>query len=500
MDSVFACGFSAAHHGVPWLATMRLTRDRGYLEMTTSDARRSWSFKRGKDESCPFKRREHRGEELAMCKLLQSLMCVLLMILPASGANDFVIGSLVDLTGETSDTGQDAARGASEAIRFLNDNGGINGKKIRYMVKDFGSRKDDALNGYLILKGYGKIGLLLQWGFIDTQHLREKVNEERIASVTDSLFPNLCDPKIYPYNFLWGADYSTDGKAALTAWYEEEWKKSEKWKTARASGQKPKLVCLYSLQWEPGQILASAIKDQAKLLGIEVGEDQNLDPTSPDAKPALLKAADSGANVIWHGNTSVATAAKDTYSPEPLGHHITVSVATAINDSHSLGIQIDHIVATHGFDRRLIILSGKGAEGVLGTAPCAFLGEAVPGMEVVVHYCKKVNPSIEMEKRDIHTVRAWAKVLLAAKALEIADQKGQVNGPGIKAALESLQNWSPFDKPGYLGLPPITITPEDHRPTSISRVYKIQNGKFELINEVDMKNKFPDQWPKWLGK
>ncbi len=416
-----------------------------------------------------------------MNRVLASLVCLLCMAFPALGGGQIVIGSLNDLTGATSDRGKDSALGTLEAISYLNDRGGINGKKVQLMLQDFGYSKEQAESTYRMFKDVRKINLLLQWGYADTQHLRDDVTRDAMVSVTDCLFPNLCDPKKYPYVFLFGADYSTDARAALTTWYEEEWKKSEKWKKARESGQKPKVVCFYQLEWEPAKILARTIKQQAKLLGIDVGKDQNVELTWLDAKTAVLRAKADGASVIWHGNTAM-------------------SVATAIRDASALQLQADHIVATDGFDRPLLLMSGKAAEGALGTAPCAFFGTSVPGMDVVDQYCRKVNPAIPAAKRDVYTVRAWAKVLLAAKALEVADQKSQLNGPGIKAALESLRDWSPLDKPGSLGLSPITITDKDHRATSVSRVYKIQSGKFELFIEVDMKKKFPDKWQSWLGR
>jgi branched-chain amino acid transport system substrate-binding protein len=41
------------------------------------------------------------------------------------------VGALNDMTGATSDVGKDYALGIAEAIHYVNDNGGINGKKIK---------------------------------------------------------------------------------------------------------------------------------------------------------------------------------------------------------------------------------------------------------------------------------------------------------------------------------------------------------------------------------
>ena len=51
------------------------------------------------------------------------------------------IGSLVDVTGGTSDAGRDYAFGIGEAIHYINDNGGINGKKVKLYQFDYGYRQ-----------------------------------------------------------------------------------------------------------------------------------------------------------------------------------------------------------------------------------------------------------------------------------------------------------------------------------------------------------------------
>lgn len=55
------------------------------------------------------------------------LLCVLALVLLGTGAfaqQQIKVGSINDLTGATSDVGQDAARGIKEAVTFVNDTGG----------------------------------------------------------------------------------------------------------------------------------------------------------------------------------------------------------------------------------------------------------------------------------------------------------------------------------------------------------------------------------------
>ena len=398
----------------------------------------------------------------------------------AYGAEEIKVGSINDLTGGTSDVGKDAALGIRECVTYVNDSGGVNGKKIKLLLYDYGYRVPEAITIYKRFRDTDKVKLLLQWGTGDTEALSPTVNKDKMVTISDSLSGHLCDPKKTPYNFIYSTDYSTNARAALTAWYEEVWKKSDKWKKAREAGQKPVLVCFYMFASPYSSAPIKAIKDQAQLLGIEVKKDQDVSLTALDAKSQVLAAKGEGATICWHGNT-------------------TMSVATTVKDAYALKLEADHIVNNWGFDQNLVRMTGKAGEGVIGAAACAFLGMQVPFMDKVLEYCKKVNPGVPIEKRDIRTVQGWLKVSLAVAGLAAADKKGKLDGPTIKASLESLKDWYPFNTKDALGVGPYTITDTDHRPTPVASLYSIKDGKIQLFKKIDMKKQFPDKWNSWLG-
>jgi branched-chain amino acid transport system substrate-binding protein len=404
----------------------------------------------------------------------------MLLGLPAGAADTITVGSINDLTGATSDVGKDAALGVKEAVTYVNEHGGVNGKKINLILYDYGYRVPEAITIYKRFRDQDKISMLLQWGTGDTEALSPTVNKDKMPTISDSFSGHLCDPKKTPYNFIYSTDYSTNARACLTTWFEEVWKKSDKWKKARESGQKPKLVCFYMFAAPYASAPIKAIKDQAKLLGIEVGKDQDIPLTALDAKSQVLGAKAENPTVIWHGNT-------------------TMSVATAVKDAHALKLEADHIINNWGFDLNLVKMTGKAGEGCIGAAACAFYGDDVPFMKEVVEYTKLVNPGVPQEKRDIRTVQGWLKVAMAVGGLKIADKQGKLDGPTIRAAFESFKDWAPFDTPNALGRPPYTITADDHRPSAVSLIYTIKDGKITPLKKMDMKTAFPKEWPTWLG-
>jgi branched-chain amino acid transport system substrate-binding protein len=415
-----------------------------------------------------------------MKRILLLGLALAMLCSAAYAADEIKIGSINDLTGATSDVGKDAALGIKECVAYINDNGGINGKKIKLLLHDYGYRVPEAITLYKRLRDHDKIAMLLQWGTGDTEALSPTVNKDKMVTISDSLSGHLCDPKKTPYNFVYSTDYSTNARAALTVWFEEVWMKSDKWKKAREAGQKPKLVCFYMFAAPYASAPIKAIKDQAALLGIEVAKDQDVSLTALDAKSQVLAAKGDNPTVVWHGNT-------------------TMSVATAIKDAYALKLEADHIINNWGFDNNLVRMTGNAGEGVIGAASCAFLGDKVPYMDKVQEYAKKINPGVPIEKRDIRTVQAWVKVSLATAGVGIADKKGKLDGPDIKAGLESLKDWYPFGTKDALGRPPTTITDTDHRPSAVSLLYTIKDGKITFFKKIDMKEKFPDKWQSWLG-
>jgi branched-chain amino acid transport system substrate-binding protein len=80
--------------------------------------------------------------------------------------------------------------------------------------------------------------------------------------------------------------------------------------------------------------------------------------------------------------------------------------------------------------------------------------------------------------------------MVLTEALKIADKKGQLNGPGVKAGLESLKD---FDT-GGLSANKITFTATDHRPFMTVNITEFQKGKLVLKQSIDLPRK-----AEWLG-
>jgi len=381
------------------------------------------------------------------------------------------VGGIMDTTGATSDVGKDYALGMDEAFKYINEQGGVNGNKVKYTWFDYGYRIPEAITKYKLLKRL-RSTVIMGWGTGDTEALSPTINKDKLPYISASYSAHLTDPAKARYNLFFSSDYSTNARAAITAWFDK------KWPTKPDYGKrKPRFACCYQFSSPYCSAPIKAIKDQAKMLGFEIGPDQDVSLFALDTKSQIMALKEFKPDLLWHGNT-------------------TMSVSATIRDAYALGLNSDWIVNNWGFDENLPRLAGDAAEGVMGATPCAFFGQPSKNMDIVVASAKKYNPGIPLDKRLIRTVQAWGDALITWEALKRADKAGDLSGPGIMT--KGFETMRDFD----IGLKasPITFTATDHRPATGCLIQEWKNGKFQPVEHVDLKKRWPEKWAKeWLG-
>jgi branched-chain amino acid transport system substrate-binding protein len=392
-------------------------------------------------------------------------------VIPAAGVESIKIGAFNDLSGATSDAGSDYARGAAEAIRYINDEGGINGKKIELFQYDYGYRTAEVLAKYKFFKRL-KVSAVLGWYIVDTESLFPVVAKDRIPYVSAFYSPLLTDPAEAPFNLFAATDYSSNARAALTAWFDEKWPSHSDYGKRR-----PRFQCAYMFASPYASASIKAVKDQAELFGFYIGPDQDVSLFDVDVRPQVRAMKSFQPDLVWHGNT-------------------VLSVAASIRAASVQDLGADHIVNNWAFDENLPRLAGEAAEGVMGAAVCAFYGENAPLMDKVVEYGQKYNPGVRTNKRLVRTVQAWANVLALREALNRADRTGDLTGENVlKSGFETFR-----DVDIGLNVCPLTYTAKDHRSSGKVPIYEVKNGTFQLVELVDLQDRWPDKWSReWFG-
>jgi branched-chain amino acid transport system substrate-binding protein len=371
-------------------------------------------------------------------------------------AQEIKVGGIFDLTGITGDVGKPFAQGAQDAVAWTNANGGINGKKIKMVSVDYSYKIPEAVAAYKRLIGDEKVILINGWGTGDTLALKDFVSKDQVPYFSASFAGDLTDPSKTPYNFFVAPSYSDEIRAWLS-WVKADWKDK-----SRA----PKVAFLYGDN-AYGRAPMEAGRRFCKDIGIELVAEGVLPGGFQDATSQLLDMKQKGADYAYINVT-------------------TAGVSLVLRDAKKLGLTTKFGSNPYGFSETLPLVAKEAAEGVTGVVPHVPFGENVPGMKNLVDFHKANHPN---DTHDCMYVRGWTTVLGWTEALRRADKAGKLNGPGVKAAAETMVN---FDLGGLTA--PVTYTPTDHRPSTKTPIYQIQNGKLVKIAEYDMPRK-----PEWLG-
>jgi branched-chain amino acid transport system substrate-binding protein len=377
------------------------------------------------------------------------------MALCASGAafsaETIKVGHLADLTGATGEVGKPYAQGVQDYKDWVNRNGGINGKQIEMPMFDYAYDKNKAVNQYKKYKEDGVVAIQ-GWGSGDTEALSATTGTDKIPYISASYSAHLADPKKTPYNFFCAADYTTALRAGLKYL-------KDNWKEKRA----PKVVFIYpNVPYGIAPIKGG--KEYAKELGFEVLGDENVDLKAIEANSQLLSVKNKDADFAWVGGT-------------------TNSTAVILKDAKKLGLKTKFFINIWGADETTPKLAAGAEEGALVMVGSTVYGSKVPGMKQLMEITKN-------QPQQTHYIRGYVSMMVLTEALKIADKKGQLNGPGIKAALETLKG---FDT-GGLSANKITFTATDHRPFMTVNITEFQKGKLVLKKTTDLPRK-----AEWLG-
>ncbi len=174
-----------------------------------------------------------------------------------------------------------------------------------------------------------------------------------------------------------------------------------------------------------------------------------------------------------------------------------------VRDARAAGLTTRFVVNVWGFDENMIKLIGKDAERVLASTPHVYYGEPAAGMNKLFDALRRFygkEPTFIWGTTQTpfiaSYVRGWLNVYLLKKGLEtIVDNwrtyapLGGFSGPSVRSAIEILKSWDPD------GLaPPVTVTRDDHRPSTTTRIVTVRDGRVIVLKQVTIERR-----KDWLG-
>jgi branched-chain amino acid transport system substrate-binding protein len=387
-------------------------------------------------------------------------LALTLGVLPgnASAADEIKWGVLIDLSGPTSDWGKNQCKGQLDAMRWVNEHGGINGKKLKLIVIDDSYDTRKGVAGYNRLVDSEKVmGLYIQ-STGTTMTLAKKIVKDGVATIAASFTSKFQNPKKTPFSFFVSPSYGTMGRIALR-WIRDTWKDKSR---------NPKICYLYPDN-KYGRDILAVCKDYAKKIGVDVGPDQVINWPTKDATVQLTNMKRYDPDFAYITSTAM-------------------NGAVILKNAKALGIRTKFISNIRNFEETLIDLSGGAAEGSYGVHPIAPYGAPVPGMKKIVESHEKWHKG---QKGTNVYVEGWVNILSVTAALKMADKAGDLTPSGIRTAFEKFVK---FDTGGLA--PPLTFTSKDHRAAMAAKIYQIKNAKMvDVSGWVEL----PRDW-EYFGK
>lgn len=366
-------------------------------------------------------------------------------------ASPIKVGGLIDLSGPTSSVGVPYADGLKAAVKYVNDNGGVDGRMIEFSLQDTAYNVQQGLSMYKKMVNSDQVVCIQGFGSAVTEALVRTLAKDKIPNLSASYSAHLTDPRKAPYNFFIAADYTTQLRAALKYF-------RDSWKEARA----PKLAFIYP-DHPYGLAPIAGGKEYAKELGYDIVGDVNVSLKAIDATTELLPLKDKAPDFCWIGGT-------------------TPSTSVILKSAKNIGMNTVFFTDIWGTDETLPQLAGDDANGSYSNQSAAVYGADVPGMKVI----EKVT---EGKPQMTHFTRGFVSILVMVEGMKRAAANGPITGESIKTSLETLRGFDP------MGLAPlISYFPDDHRPNMAVFLYTIKDGKLTFVKESILERR-----AEWLG-
>jgi branched-chain amino acid transport system substrate-binding protein len=365
---------------------------------------------------------------------------------PAYGQASLKVGALIPFSGKWGESGRECARGMLDAARWINQQGGVYGRRLEIVLIEDHSQLTEAIGAFRKLNETDQVLLLYTYSAETGLTLLPHIQLARVPTLMGLLPAPYANPSRTPFFFSVIPTPLDLARIALKFVAEQSGIKA----------RKPKMIFIGSSEYVDRQFLEEA-KAYAYPLGIEVGPDIVL--------PESVLGKESGPADKVSEKVSALGAVMNRFHPDFSYLSLTSRAShTLLKETEEMGFKTKWIAGPKAFDETLASF-----EGVMGIQPVSPFGEDLPGMVPVREAHLRWHPY------DFHTLsftEGWATVQVVTEALRRSISERGVSRDKLRSSLESLDN----HVVGGL-VPPVTITSRDHRPSTESRVLMVKQGK-----------------------
>ncbi len=350
------------------------------------------------------------------------------------------VGLIADLTGATGDVGAPYNEGMLAYVDWRNENGGVADREIEAISNDYAYEVPQAEQLY---KQYVNDGVVAVqgWGTGDTEALHTKVADDELPFMSGSFAESLTDPEEAPYNFVVAPTYSDQMRVALN-WINED------------SGGGAE-VAVFHHDSPFGTAPVADGEAWVSEEGLDLGYQAYAMPGGQQNYVGLLSQAQSqGAEYI------------------------------VIQNVASPAAQVAKDIAAQNLDMKIVCLNWCGnelfidtagadvAEGHMLVQPFAPITSEKAGHEEMTAYLEEQGE--DPASKGTSWVQGWMVMHVMAEGMEKAAEDGEITGPAIREALETM---GAIDTGGVIGEGNIEFSADSHRGSTSTGIYTAEGGE-----------------------
>jgi len=360
----------------------------------------------------------------------------------AQAAEDIVIGGSIPMTGVFAFAGIGINAGIQDYVKIVNDAGGIKGRKVRYVAEDTGYKVDASVAAFKKITSQNKVHLY----YGDSTGFSKTINPEldrngQILMAGASFATELNDPKKYPNQFLVGPDYTEMVGILLR----------------HIAKEKPgaKVAFVYS-DSEFGRDPIDESEAAAKKLGLNVATKIMTPPGNVDVSTEVIKLRRAAPDyTIFHG-------------------YVLAPIPEFIQQGKQQGMTSKWMGTFWSMDSSTVMKMGEAGDGFMGVMPYRYYYDTSAKAPML----DKIRAMRPEYQSTAYLQGFLTAMLMLEAAKRTLDANKPLNGPNLKAALNSIKD---FDTGGIIGVP-VTIRGNS---IPVGRVYRADMKAQKMVPASD---------------
>ena len=358
--------------------------------------------------------------------------------------NIIKMGVIIDQTGPAAGVGIPYAKGFKDYFRYVNDTGGINGRKVKVILEDDGYSIPRAFAAFKKLVFKDKVLSIFGCGGTgQNTALFPQIKKHKVPVISVSWSWTMTDP-LKRYIFTPGNDNKDEIRIIMNY-------------VVKTIGAKNPRFAIVSPDVEYGKSGVRVAEAKAKELGVKMVGREILPLGAIDATTQILSLKRKKAT-----------------------HIITLTMPgqtlSVLRSARNLRFTPIFFNSFHIFADEIAKIAGEAAGNMYGVAAFASWFDNVEGVKNLKKVTLKYYPNMELPNR--YYVKAWISSIIAGEG--IRRSSNNLTPDTFVDALETIRN---LDMKGLTG--PINYSPTDHKGNDYARLYKadIEKGYFLPVTD-----------------